>query len=363
MKLIEMEHVPHCPTSHPLTMLNTVFSSTVVGGVFDHLHLGHQSLLQVAFQFSETVHVTVMGEKWISKRKKESRNGIESFSKRLTNVRKFLDQFGLSERTVVSKITDPFSYGVKGEKARELDSIVVSLEKAVKARTERLNTMRSRRGFSPLKILEMPLLASPMGKVFSSTRIRQEGKETGRRGMDFGGKGKTLVLPEREKSELRETKGKVASSVEALPPPPKHVISIGDSVTKSLAKAGYPISIAIIDQKVRRKNVSSLRLISEESGKEIKLPPYLPCKNPPGTLTQSALFCLKVALFQENPVVMRIYGEEDLMGLPLTAIAPKGTLILYGQPPRFGEGGIVYFRVTKRKRNEAIKLLKKMKER
>ena len=51
-------------------------------------------------------------------------------------------------------------------------------------------------------------------------------------------------------------------------------------------------------------------------------------------------------------------GEEDLAVLPCTVLMPEGSVILYGLPDK----GIVVVKLTKEKKEEAIKLLKRVME-
>jgi len=59
-------------------------------------------------------------------------------------------------------------------------------------------------------------------------------------------------------------------------------------------------------------------------------------------------------------MIIRIFGEEDLMGFPATLIAPEGTLIIYGQPPP--KSGLVYFFVNDDIKERVISLLERMKK-
>lgn len=355
-QLNEKEHPKDCPISRRLQLFSSSFSSAVVGGVFDHLHLGHKSLIQTAFQFANKVHLTIMGDQWIKEREKEYFNDIESFTERLKSLKEFLDEFDLSQRSKLKEISDPFNYALQGRSARKLDVLVVSKEKGPKKRAQHLNKLRGEKNLPPLTLLKIPLLRSSSGDVFSSTEIRRE--KTNQFNKEIKFKGGTLT--ERVKPKLRKTKGKVATSITDLPPPTKYIISIGDQVTRSLIKEGYPISIGVIDGKVRRKRINSLRIILRKKDDQLEVPPYLPCRNPPGNVTKNAWIALKVALLQETPTIVNVHGEEDLMGLLATVLAPKRSLILYGQPPSIGEEGIVHFRVTQDRRNEAISLLKQM---
>lgn len=352
--LSKVEEVKQCPTSQRLQLVSKKFTSAVVGGVFDHFHLGHKSLIQTAFQFAEQVHLTLMDDKWVKKRGKDYVNDFERFKERLEHVKEFLDSFGLSKRSRTGKISDPFNYALEGKYANKLESLVVSEEKGPRKRARRLNKLRKNKGLPPLNLLETPLLKAPTGKAFSSTKIRKGGKEQENDAFKGG------VITEKVKPVLRRKKGEVAEAVEELPSPPKHVISVGDKVSESLIKKGYPVSVLIIDGKVRREKTPPLRIMYEKHGNELEVPLYLPCQNPPGRITKSAWTSLKVAFFQEKPVIVKTYGEEDLLGLLATVLAPTGSLILYGQPPNIGKEGIVHFRVNEDRRREAIAVLREM---
>lgn len=300
-----------------------------------------------------------MGDIWPKKQEKEYPTNLEPFNERLAQVKTFLKEYNHIERAVISEIFNPYSYAVKGEHASEIDSIIVSKEKKVKKRARKLNALRSEQNLPALKILEIPLLQTPTGEPFSSTQIRKD-KKTIKANNEKKSIFKKVKLPEKLKPEIRRTKGQLAESVKDLPPPPKHVISIGDKVTNSLIREEYPVSIAIIDQKVERKPVSPSKLVYRGKNNETEAPPCLPCKNPPGMLTQDAWTCLKISFFQKKPVIIRVYGEEDLIGIPATILAPNDTLIMYGQPPIIGKEGIAYYHVNDEKRNHAIKILKRM---
>jgi hypothetical protein len=52
-------------------------------------------------------------------------------------------------------------------------------------------------------------------------------------------------------------------------------------------------------------------------------------------------------------VQVLVEGEEDLLALPLFAMAPDGSVVLYGQPLE----GLVVVRITQAKKNQAKNLM------
>ena len=233
----------------------------------------------------------------------------------------------MAKKSIISEIHDPYSYALTGPYAKKLDSIVISDEKAVLERTIYLNEQRIEKGLPTLKIIKMPMILDPRGKIFSSTRIRQGDLKIPSRGI-------TLKIPEKMREELKEPKGDLLNDANELPKPSKCVISIGDIVTESLMEIGYPISIAIVDRKSRRFPHYSYFFKIKENKNQIDTPIILPTVNPAGVITFSAWYSTLVALSQRQPTVIRVFGEEDLLGFPAVLLAPKGSFIIYGDPFR-----------------------------
>ena len=65
---------------------------------------------------------------------------------------------------------------------------------------------------------------------------------------------------------------------------------------------------------------------------------------------------LKEALRQKQRVKIVVDGEEDLLALVALLHAPLNALVVYGQPYE----GIVAVKVTKRKRQEARRIMEAM---
>ena len=51
-----------------------------------------------------------------------------------------------------------------------------------------------------------------------------------------------------------------------------------------------------------------------------------------------------------------VEGEEDMLALPLSTMAPKGSAVLYGQPLE----GIVLVNITEEKQNQAKDLMNRI---
>ncbi len=326
-------------------------NNCVIGGTFDKLHFGHQAFINSAFNVSNIVHLCIMSDEGVRKwSKKKFSNRVDPFKERYEKVIGFLKKYSLTDRAKICKIDDPYSYAVKRETAFELDAILVSTEEIVLKRTIVLNEARESKNLEPLKIYRMPLIVDMYGKPISATRIRANEEI-------FFPKVESYRIRKEIIPLVREPKGELVDSPEELPKPKGPVIAIGDIVAKNLIRHNYPISIVIIDKKSRRNALEDYFLYLRKDNDIMDIPPFLPVINPKAHILNDAWTKIIIALFQRNPVVIQVYGEEDLMGFPATILAPDDTLIVFGQPPPWDK--LVYFFVDEEKREEALNLLKK----
>jgi hypothetical protein len=128
---------------------------------------------------------------------------------------------------------------------------------------------------------------------------------------------------------------------------PSCIISVGDTVSKNLAKNGFLPKLSIIDNKCMRRRTQSAWLETEKT---------LYVENPQATITEEAITAIQGALQGSQHVKIVVEGEEDLLTLIAIMYAPQNSFVLYGQPRE----GIVLVRVTEDKRAEAIKILEAM---
>ncbi len=125
------------------------------------------------------------------------------------------------------------------------------------------------------------------------------------------------------------------------------IITVGDATTERIVSFGITPDIAVIDGVERR----SLRGRSiNYRAKEIF------CTNPAGMISEEAIEVLQKALEASTPIKIKVQGEEDLLALPLFAMAPKGSVVLYGQPLE----GMVLVNINEEKQNQAKELMDKI---
>jgi GTP-dependent dephospho-CoA kinase len=139
------------------------------------------------------------------------------------------------------------------------------------------------------------------------------------------------------------TKQKILSMLEGA----KKIIAVGDATTERLISFNITPDIAVIDG-IERRSLRG-RSINYQANQMI-------CINPAGTISKEAVRVLQIALETSSPVIVKVQGEEDMLALPLFTMAPKGSVILYGQPLE----GMVLVNITEEKQNEAKELMDKI---
>jgi uncharacterized protein (UPF0218 family) len=138
------------------------------------------------------------------------------------------------------------------------------------------------------------------------------------------------------------TKQKVSSMLQGA----KKVVAVGDATTERLVGFGIIPDVAVIDGRERRSKRS---YPAGYSAKELR------CTNPAGTISKDAVKVLQDALKAPAPVRVLVDGEEDMLALPVFAMAPQGSAVLYGQPLE----GLVVVRITPAKQKQAKDLMER----
>ena len=139
--------------------------------------------------------------------------------------------------------------------------------------------------------------------------------------------------------DKKVTKQKISSMLKSA----KKVIAVGDATTERLIGFGITPDIVVIDGIERRMK----RSLPNYPAKQVR------CTNPAGTISKEATQVLRDALKSETAVRVMVDGEEDMLALPLFAMAPEGSIVLYGQPLE----GMVVVKITNAKQKQARSLL------
>lgn len=141
-------------------------SLVVIGGTFDHLHLGHESLILKAFQYGDSVIIGITSDEFA---KKSNKFGIQPFKERSEALRKLLAGKKLFERSSIVPLNDP--YGPLTQEPR-VGAVIVTDETLPRA--EEANKIRSNKGLNGVRIYVIQFINAKDGGSISSTRIRNK---------------------------------------------------------------------------------------------------------------------------------------------------------------------------------------------
>lgn len=133
---------------------------------------------------------------------------------------------------------------------------------------------------------------------------------------------------------------------------PTKLISVGDVTTFHLLEAGIIPDICIVDDRTKRKPVSS----DVSARNRDNVYDEVSVDNPAGIITDELIKTLSEAFASEKPIRIFVRGEEDLATLPVILMAPLGAIVLYGQP----DEGVVFVKVTETKKEEIRVLFEKL---
>ena len=125
------------------------------------------------------------------------------------------------------------------------------------------------------------------------------------------------------------------------------IISVGDTVSKTLVTNNIFPQLSIVDNKVMRKSIKPITLGADET---------VMVENPAGTITEEALTAIQKALESRSRVKIVVDGEEDLLTLIAVLHAPENSFIVYGQPRE----GMVVVKATRGKKAEVAETLNAM---
>jgi pantetheine-phosphate adenylyltransferase len=144
------------------------FALVAVGGTFDHLHVGHKSLLSKAFQCGDRVILGVTSDSFLAKSEKNL-SAIQPFEVRVSRLREFLSRNGFLDRCEIIELDDPYGPLIRNPK---IEAVAVSRETA--ARAAEANVIRASKGQPKLELCVIDLVLAEDARPISSRRIRNK---------------------------------------------------------------------------------------------------------------------------------------------------------------------------------------------
>ena len=127
---------------------------------------------------------------------------------------------------------------------------------------------------------------------------------------------------------------------------PVKVICIGDTVSRFFSKNRIKTNMIIVDNHEQREPCKYYNYNKKHQIKVI---------NKAGYIERNAWDAIKKSI-EIDDISIIVNGEEDLLLLAVTIIAPKGTLLCYGQP----QEGIVAVNVTEKFKRYIKDVIKRM---
>ena len=138
----------------------------VLGGTFDHLHVGHHALIATAFRVGREVAIGVTTDRFIAEHPKPDSRRIEPYAVRRATLTRWIRRNFPGRRWRAVPLENPFGRSVDPE----VDVLVVSRDTLDGGRA--VNRERRRLGRPPVPLVVVPIvLADDLGPV-SSRRIR-----------------------------------------------------------------------------------------------------------------------------------------------------------------------------------------------
>ena len=141
------------------------FKRVAVGGTFDELHIGHESLLSKAFEIGEKVVIGLSSDEFVAKMSKP--HITAPYAERRTQLESFLAKSGWAERAKIVPLKDPYGLTISG---RDLEALVVSEE--TESTASRINEIRAKAKLPLLAIVAVRMVPADNCIPVSTTRIR-----------------------------------------------------------------------------------------------------------------------------------------------------------------------------------------------
>ena len=325
--------------------MNYKFKNAILGGTFDHFHLGHKHFIDKAFKESEKVIIGLTASK-LTKDKLLS-SIIENYQARETTLKKYLEKKGFLKRTKITPLND--IYGISLTK-KNIDSIFVTDIGYKNA--EKINERRKKMQFPLLKIVKVPTIMDTDGKIISSTRIRLgEIDREGHSYLQIFKETKEFLLPDSLRDALKKPAGKIITNIDELSYTArnKFIIAVGDIVTAFLIKNMHQADISIYDLNTKRQQIIDNDVLN------VFPKPQIVLNNKPGTINCKTVRVLheliEKSILTKEKAAIKIIGEEDLLALPAILLAPLNSIVLYG----ISGTGMIAVTATEEKKKEMEK--------
>jgi pantetheine-phosphate adenylyltransferase len=142
------------------------YGHAVLGGTFDHLHIGHEALLERAFRVGVRVSIGLTTESFLREHPKPSDDRLQGYATRRRALARWIRRHHPERPARIVPLSNPFGRSVEAG----VDVLVVSEDTRAGARA--VNRERRRLGRLPLPLEIVPLVLGDDLLPVSSRRIR-----------------------------------------------------------------------------------------------------------------------------------------------------------------------------------------------
>lgn len=328
--------------------MNYTFNHSILGGTFDHFHIGHEAFVSAPFNDSLNVTIGIV-ESPFSNAKSFS-TSIESYEVRLQNLTNYLKNIGVFDRTTIIPIHDIYGTTLTD---KSIDAIYVT--SSTEQNADLINEKRLTLNMSALEINVVPHVKAEDGQIVSSSLIRAGLiNRSGHSFLKIFKSSNNLVMPENLRDQLKKPMGTIVSetkSILAHIPRSSLIVTVGDMVSMELIKDGITPSICVVDFCTKRTVIDERITAKYFPSIHQTLP------NPHGAINPSIkdvlLDSLDNYLNTKTSQIIKVEGEEDLLALPAILLSPLDSYIIYGLP----DTGICLVKVTPESKNLSEKFL------
>src|SRR5258708_10991681 len=176
------------------------FKESILGGTFDQFHVGHQKLLDTAFEQSAFVTIGITQPHMYQHKLLSSR--IDDFSARKQAVTTYLTKKKYLRRAKIISIGDMYGDSLK----TGIDAIFATHANLPNVRL--INKKRKEHNLAALRVVTVPTITGDDRRIVTSERIRLgEIDKNGKSYLDVFKGRSMLVLPERLREAMRHPLG------------------------------------------------------------------------------------------------------------------------------------------------------------
>ena len=227
--------------------MNKKYSHAILGGTFDHFHVGHEFFLKSAVENSSHLAIGLTVEQMHSH--KDFAESIQSYDLRKSAVEHFLGSLGYEGKFTISPLSDIYGTTLEDE---AIDGLFVTEHGIENAKI--INKKRKELGWEELNVEPVDFVRGEDGEIISSTRIRSG--EIDRAGNVYIRMFlRDLKMPQSLTSELQIPWGEVLKDDEEIREylrDVRFIFAVGDVTTQLLFKLKIHPAISLIDYKTQR---------------------------------------------------------------------------------------------------------------